>query len=185
MSITIINSRSTLLVLKYSWMALMFAMVSGCVSVSRTLTTDLSPSSIALADLDQVDAKLIIQDVVIGRGENGEIDLSEFAKLIYEKVAEAGGFLSVSRSSCVSGYYALTPVVVKLTDLFDNVIHLRIQVKNCQNDRVIYDNLFVGSAFTQKHSMSVTTKLLIEKIPKIRSSIDQDIKSSSIISPND
>ena len=151
--------------------------LAGCVSISRSLSTDLSAHQADLTGLDFVDAKLVITSAKMGQGEDGKVNLENLTKSIFVSVSTSGGFREVSQGLCTEGY-AIVPTVVKLTDVFDNNIHLRARVINCRTRAVLYDYQFFGSAFTQRHSMRVIAKLLTEKISEIRAVIHEDLESA-------
>lgn len=145
--------------------------VSGCASVSSYIVPDGSRG-----DPGRVDAKISVANAVMGPGERGRIELSRVTKTVYEAFRQHGGFREVVVGSSPSDY-EFVPSVIKLTDLFDNVVHLRLQGRNRASNNVVFDSKFVGSNLTQGSSLRNIASALANQMPTIRAAIQSDLPS--------
>ena len=152
--------------------------LAGCASMSRKLSTPVTASDVSLGDPGRIDTQISVRSATLDPAERGEANLDEITATIMEVIGSSQSFSAVVNGDCTANY-GLTPTVVKLTDLFDNVIHLRLQGTNCHSGKLVYDHQFVGWNFTQKASLRNISEVLSQEISALRAAIYTDMQRTS------
>jgi len=150
--------------------------MNGCAAISHRLSQPIIYSDTGHGDPGRVDAKICVMNTIMAPGVRGNIDLSKVTNTVYDVLRSSGSFKKVTIGKEDSDYI-VTPTIVDLTDLLDNVVHLRIQTKNSDNNNAVYDHKFVGWNFTQGASLKNIADVLREELPIIRSAIHTDMEN--------
>jgi uncharacterized caspase-like protein len=157
------------------------ALLSGCASMSSSLSKPYIAPEVASRDPGKVDVRVSVANAVMGPEERGKIDLSRVTQTVYEVIRKSGSFREVTMGTALSDY-EFVPSVIALEDVFDNVVHLRLQGRNRATSKVIYDHKFVGWNFTQGASLRNISAVLADQMPTIRSAIYADLRRSPPLS---
>lgn len=165
----------------YLFIIVMAFAVNGCAHMSQELSQPLAYSDTSLGDPGHVDARLGIMNAMMLPGVRGSIELSRVTRTVFDVMQTSGGFRQVTPGKEYSDYIII-PTIVDLRDVFDNVVHLRIQGKSCHNGSVVYDHKFVGWNFSQGASLKNIAELLHGQLPIIRAAISADMERAMPVS---
>ena len=127
-------------------------------------------------DPGHVDTKICVMNTTMAPGVRGNIDLRRVTNTVYDVLQSSGSFKKVTIGKEDSDYIII-PTIIGLKDWFDNVVHLRIQTKNSDNNNVVYDYKFAGFSVFQGASLKSIADVLRKDLPTIRSAIHTDMKN--------
>ncbi len=89
----------------------------------------------------------------------GKIDVSQVTAMVETVFRNDGRFRNLNPSGNQDSY-VVNAAVVDLTDLFNNVVHLRVSVQDARSGELLFDHLFVGRKLSQSLSLrSIATEL--------------------------
>jgi len=148
--------------------------ISGCATMSQKLSMPLMQTEMEYGDPGQINVKVNIMRANMASHVGGTIDLDLVSKTIYDVLVGSKSFKQLSLGGDEQDY-TFIPTVVLLTDIFDNVVHLKIQARNNYNKRIIYDHKFVGWNFSQSLSLNNIADLIKNDLSNIRAAINTDM----------
>jgi hypothetical protein len=107
------------------------------------------------------------------RARAAGVDLDGVRRALLDELLDSESFETVTRDG--QSAYVLEPVVVGVSDLLDNVLHITVSVRQPNTQTAIYSRTIKGggfSAFTRKRSLGVVAELFREyDLPLIRRAI--------------
>ena len=127
-------------------------------------------------DPGHVDTKICVMNTTMAPGVRGNIDLRRVTSMVYDVLQSSGSFKKVTIGQEDSDYIII-PTIIGLKDWFDNLVLLRIQTKNSDNNNVVYDYKFTGFCVFQGASLKSIADVLRKDLPTIRSAIHTDMKN--------
>lgn len=104
--------------------------------------------------------------------------LNEINTMLYQTLNSSGGFQRVEAGGDQYDY-AVAGTVVDLTDLFDNIVHLQIEIQDRISEKSIYGYLFVGVNLSQSSSINSISEVLRSKIDEIRTAVNSHVRSKA------
>lgn len=106
--------------------------------------------------------------------------LDKITAMLREVMKEDGRFLSVEMGG-EKYEYAVTGTVVDLTDIFNNQVHLQVDIQDKSSGKYIYSYVFAGLFLTQNSSIDLIADQLRSKINEIRSVVSAHAKERSLM----
>ncbi|HMK43787.1 MAG TPA: caspase family protein [Dissulfurispiraceae bacterium] len=158
-------------------LSLAVLLLAGCVG-GGTKMGDMY-SRPALVNLEPINVAVSVKPTSVLPHLKNKIDqekLDAITTMLYEMMKTEAGFQPVA----ISGdqyEYAVVGTVVDLSDLFNNIIHLQLDIQDKSAGKNIYSTLFVGYNLTQNSSISRITDMLRGKLNEIRSIVSADSKA--------
>jgi len=89
----------------------------------------------------------------------GKIDLGYVTNVLRDALLKSHCFRSLKVDDS-EAQYEIRPTVVNLTDIFDNVVHVNIQLIETGTGVKLYEQTLMGPAFTQKKSIKYIARAL-------------------------
>jgi hypothetical protein len=165
-------------------MTLMFLiLVSGCVAPQGGRKGGDIYSRPSMVTLEPINSAISIQPTkVLPHLQNkiGQEKLDKINNMLREVMKEAGRFQSVEMGG-EKYEYAVTGTVVDLTDIFNNQVHLQVDIQDKSSNKYIYSYVFAGLFLTQNASIDLIADQLRSKINEIRAVVSAHAKEKSIM----
>lgn len=150
---------------------LMLVLLAGCIASVNKETIIAS----AYSNTSPSEALLFIEPTTLAPNLQGRVSPEALTQNVVQAFQQMGAKLTDSKDEAD---YIVQPVITNLTDLFDNIVHSRIDIKTADGRSLIYSSTFVGIEFTQPASMSLTSKEIVKSSAEIYASINKDFEEN-------
>jgi hypothetical protein len=166
---------------KWLFLFVMIVLISGCAAQSKMRSGALAISDTDRGDPGRVDINIGVMNAIKSPKVKRSINLDRVTNTIYKALENSNSFKKVTIGD-QNADYIVTPTIVAIRDMFDNVVHLRFQTKNTNTLRTVYDHKFVGWNFTQSASLMNISDLITKDLPTIRAAIYTDMHKDTYAS---
>jgi len=152
-----------MLKIKLILLVLLILALSGCVTQETYVSS-------GIQDASPGEGKIYIEGATTVPSEMGRIPLGMVTSGVALAFQKNGARIVDSKDEAD---YVVSSKVVELTDLFDNIAHVLLEVKSTSNQKTVYLGKFVGTALTQSSSMSIISAGIYKAMPEIYGSINK------------
>ncbi|QJB55623.1 caspase family protein [Pseudodesulfovibrio sp. zrk46] len=147
-------------------------LLSGCVTPKYMKETFVSSS---FSDTSPGEASLYIEQATAEPMYKNRVSLSEITSTVAQGFQQMSARIVDDKDEAD---FVVATKVVKLSDLFDNVIDVNVEVKSTSDDKVVYISKFTGWSLTQVDSMTQITKGVYESQQEIFGSVNKHFEES-------
>jgi tetratricopeptide (TPR) repeat protein len=164
---------------KRAFLIAISVLITGCGTMSYYVHSPTLKSS-GGPDPGFVDVKVCLRYAELGPRFRGKVDRNKITTVLFEALHESDSIrtIAVDEKECD---YEIVPVILRLSDLFDNVIQMNIYVRNAKTTKRIYARHFDAKGLSQGHSISIINKSFRKSLGDIRASIHEDYSLKSYI----